>query len=78
MHDDDNIDVNALYRLRINKEPSTACPTSYYSDPAQGVKLVGESACGKCLYSGSGTKGPYCGRLQQWGVRCEFFRKVKR
>jgi len=73
-------DVNLLHlhAIRIGKEPSRAAPQSHYSDPANVVKLASESNCGTCLYSGSGTKGHYCGKFQVWGKRCEFFRMVKR
>jgi hypothetical protein len=63
---------------RLNPEASKACPQEYYGDPANHVKLSRESKCTECLYNRTGRAGNFCGKLQTYGRRCEFFRIMKK
>jgi len=76
----DKVDLLEIHLAgaRLNPEPSKACPQEFYGDPARHVKLQAESKCGECLYSRTGKAGNFCGRLQPYGRRCEFFRIMKK
>ena len=63
---------------RMNPEKSRALPQALYGDPARHVKLQGESKCRECLYSRPGRNGTFCGKGQDYGRRCEFFRIMKK
>lgn len=63
---------------RVDPEPSNALPEEFYGDPAKVVKLQSEMKCSECLYSRPGKRGLFCGRGQEYGKRCEFFRIAKR
>jgi len=74
----DEIDIAHLAFIRIGKEPSKACPADFYRNPAHTVKLQSELSCDRCLYSRPGKAGLFCGKGQQYGKHCEFFRKDKK
>jgi hypothetical protein len=76
----DKIDMLALLcqGARLNPEPSRALPQRLYRDPANVVRLDGETKCGSCLYSRPGKVGLFCGKGQKFGKRCEFYRIAKK
>lgn len=73
-----DIDLLHLHALRIGKEPSKAAPQSHYRDPAETARLPGETKCGSCLYSQRGRDQMFCGKLQEYGKKCEFYRIHKK
>ena len=78
MMDEEKIDVLELQLRRIGKDKSHAGPVKNYGDPSRTVRLQSESACGKCNYRRTGTTSLFCGRGQEFGKKCEFFRLEKK
>ena len=76
----DDIDMLQLLCVggRLNPQPSRALPQRSYGDPANLVRLQGESKCATCLYSRRGKKERFCSKGQQYGKRCEFYRIAKK
>ena len=70
----DDIDILQLHCVggRLNPEPSRALPASYYGDPANAVKLAGESRCNSCLYSRKGHDKMFAENCRSMGAGVNF------
>lgn len=77
---DSDIDILHLHCVggRLNPEQSHALPADHYGDPSRIVRLQSERNCGGCLYDRPGKRGSFCGKGQQHGKRCEFYRMKKK
>lgn len=73
----EKINILQLHAIRIGKPPSNAAPASAYRDPAQSARFESEK-CGTCLYAVTNKKGAFCDKGMKYGVRCEFYRMMKK